>query len=455
MNEKKYEEFIKRHSVNGKYDPKKGLEGLLSCLTPDPKGIVLLAMAEKRWYFNCNQLYRDVQNFMKRNSLEKKFPISFNGVWAYCEFKNKKNKEHKELVDGSLVEIGAVVKQLNLDENKYAYQISDAGIELARPLVLKAIEFVHKARNSKVPHRYDSMGRILGSVNSTSPTKKRRPSGVYKFVKFLYENPGQHRITDIASELEEGLDRVSIIAANLGYCGVVDYESMMKEIEGKRPKGWSVYVLNDEKLLEKSDEEIWKEVKNINDRFDYPGHLKKVFNFIKEKSKEDKEYKYEWNELSEELKIPESKISRCLSLLSKIGLLKSEEFKGREIRSKVEANDLTKLFYETVLQPAYELATNLDSGLIKATFEPEWIEEFLENYNEERSYIGPEGGNKVRKAIIKVLREESELKLDAIAEKVSEKLGRKLRPSGCRRQIEALKGKIEKTKKGWYRLKQG
>jgi hypothetical protein len=154
MNEKKYEEFIKRHSVNGKYDPEKGLEGLLSCLTPDPKSIVLLAMAEKRWYFNCNQLYRDVQNFMEENGLEKKFPISFKSVWAYCEFKNKKNKEP---VDGSLVEIGAVVKQLNIDENKYAYQISDAGIELARPLVLKAIEFVHKARNSKVPHRYDSM----------------------------------------------------------------------------------------------------------------------------------------------------------------------------------------------------------------------------------------------------------------------------------------------------------
>jgi hypothetical protein len=451
MNEKKYEEFIKRHSVDGRYDPEKGLEGLLSCLTPDPKGIVLLAMAEKRWYSNSTELYQDVLNFMERNGLEKKFPINFSSVWAYCEFKNKKNKE---LVDGSLVEIGAVVKQLNLDENKYAYQISDAGIELARPLILKAVEFVHKARNSGISHSYDSMWRIFSNVHSPSPTKKRRPLAVYKFVKFLIENPGQHRITDMVNELgKKHFYLVPDIAAALG--GIVDYESMVKEKEGKKPKGWSVYVLNDEGLLEKSDEEIWKEIKKISDRFNDRGYLIKVFNFIK--SKEDKEYKYERNELSKELKIPESKISCCLSLLSKIGLLKSGEFRGGEICSKVEANDLTKLFYETVLQPAYELANSLNPGLIKTTFEPEWIEEFLENYNEERSQIGPEGGEEVRKAIIKVLREVDELKRNVIAEKVNEKLDRKLHASTYLHHIKALEkeGEIEKTKRGWYRLKQG
>lgn len=269
----------------------------------------------------------------------------------------------------------------------------------------------------------------------------------------MYENPGHHRITNIASELGEDCCRVSNIAANLGYCGVVNYESMMKEIEGKRLRGWSVYVLNDEGLLEKSDEEIWEEIKNINDRFDHPGYLKKVFNFIKEKSKE---YKYECNELSKELKMRKKDISHCLSLLSEIGLLKSGEFRGGEVESRVEANDLTGLFYETVLQPAYELAQSLDPSLIETTFEPEWIEEFLENYNEERSQIGPEGGEEIRKAIIKILREEDELKLDAIAEKVSEKLDRKVSVRTCQTHIKALKGKIEKkTKKGWYRLKQG
>lgn len=51
-----YQDFAGIHSDNGRYNPEKGLEGLLSVLTPDPKGVVLLAMEETRKsYYRLHQ----------------------------------------------------------------------------------------------------------------------------------------------------------------------------------------------------------------------------------------------------------------------------------------------------------------------------------------------------------------------------------------------------------------
>ena len=47
----KYSDFLSKHSNEGVYDPKKGLCGLLSILTPDTKSVVLAGMQSGTIYY--------------------------------------------------------------------------------------------------------------------------------------------------------------------------------------------------------------------------------------------------------------------------------------------------------------------------------------------------------------------------------------------------------------------
>ncbi|MEM7826876.1 MAG: hypothetical protein QXQ40_01485, partial [Candidatus Aenigmatarchaeota archaeon] len=152
-----YEDFIRKNSRNGEYDREKGENSLLSSLTPEPKATSLLFMEDGKWYSTPHELYNDILYGLERVGAGEEFPVTPATIRSYYE-----STCNGERVRGSLVNTG-IADQISirgLGKEDYAYRISDAGIELARPLILKATEFVHKARRSNIPHRYDSMWRI-------------------------------------------------------------------------------------------------------------------------------------------------------------------------------------------------------------------------------------------------------------------------------------------------------
>lgn len=448
----RYDNFVRRNSRGGVYDPELGLEAMLSCLTPDTKPVVLYGMTDGEMYFTSSQIYNDVLDVLEGIGVERRaFPVTSGAVWFYCESHDKSG----EITDGSLVDIGAVVKETVVRTPEgldFSYHISQAGIELATPLGFNAIEFVHKARNSRIGHRYDSMMKILGGVNST--TGKRRPLAVYHILKFLVEKPGYHRYMDIREAFDGTIHRsvISLILNECGHAGVIDYESAYRETGGKRPRGLITHVLADKNMLETGETETYEKAKKLRPWFYQRKNLSRVIGFIRE----NPENSYECNGLSRKLNIHPGLVSTCLSLLSDIGILKTESgFNGKEIMSRGRANDLTKMLYDIVLLPGEELAFTLNPKSIeKRVVNPEYMREYLINYQEERTYRDSQGGNEVRSAILDVLDEKGK-KLSQITEEGNRILIRERKTSAFIHNLRILKtaGLIETVEQGYYRIR--
>ncbi|MBI2017686.1 hypothetical protein HYS92_01400 [Candidatus Daviesbacteria bacterium] len=62
----RYKDFVSLHSAeNDSYNPERGLGGLLSTLTPDPKIVVLAGMDQGTIYFTAKQLYYGKRDIAK------------------------------------------------------------------------------------------------------------------------------------------------------------------------------------------------------------------------------------------------------------------------------------------------------------------------------------------------------------------------------------------------------
>jgi len=151
------------------------------------------------------------------------------------------------------VKIGAEVKQAHLlpswGDPRTGYIKSRAGSELAVPLLPYACDFVFRAGQSSIGHKFDSMWRVIGAIESK--TDRRRPWAVFKVVEFLIQHLGRNRRMDLEDELAGQIDGcvVSSVLNNLGNAGLIDYLSPDREIEGKKAKGWSRYKLKDTQKL--------------------------------------------------------------------------------------------------------------------------------------------------------------------------------------------------------------
>ena len=453
----RYQDFIMANSCDGNYSPAKGLESLLSALTPDLKVVALWAMSDGQVYHSKRKLYRSVLgNLEKKKISTGKFPLTSSALWNYCEYSYKNEK-----TEGSLVKTGAIVKDVFTDtmqEPKMGYRISDAGSELFIPLGLTAMEFVYRARDSGIPHKHDSMWRVLGSFDSS--TEKRRQIAVYKIIKFLVENDNkQYRNQDILDALKEDINpqTIKFVLNSLGNSGIINYESKGLESQGKKEKGFVTYSLADELMLQRSEEELLTDLMAIRPNSSFcsnRGYILKVLEFIKSNPNSI----YEYNDICENLSINASSISQTLKALEEMCILKREtDFKGGYggIMSKAEANELTRMFYNIVLQPAYYSATCL-MPMHRASPDRQKLRIFLENYQEERSHLGNDGGEELRLAILSVL-QKGERKWSHIYEESMDILdGRELKSKSMGRHLRRLiiEEKIEKTKSGYYHLVQ-
>lgn len=449
-----YQDFVEIHSKEGVYNPNLALVGLLSTLTPDLKGMVLWAMDDGVIYYEPRQLYSNTLSWLEQQGIDRRiFPITKKAVWYYCRLVN----QDKQVVDGSLVKIGAVVKTV---EERTAYGLSRtgymrslAGKDLAIPLISHAVEFVFRAQQTDTPPKYDSMWRILGQVSS--PTDQRRPEIVYRIIDFLVNNPGVHRKVDILNGLGDVNEaNVSNALIPLGKTGIIDYQSPMMEVEGERGKGWAQYLLEDQeenrKRLQDTDQ-LYLEIKRERRHFHLPGSLSQVAGYILQ----NPDQLHERNQLARVLKIHPPSISSILSLLESFGILKRIEhgFKGGERVSFVQANYLTNLFDELILQPARYMADTLIPQPPKPLTAPK-LAIFLDNYQQERSHIGSEGAIQVRLAIYTILDQYRQVKLSHLIQLHNQQADRELTAGAIRSQLNFLitQRLVKKTQTGFYAL---
>lgn len=422
----RYKDFTERHQVDGQYSWESGLEGLLSVLTPDSKAISLYSMPPQRVFFDSLQMSGNVLDYIENLGVSRSFPVSHRGVWAYCY-----NPQLLHL-EGSLVSIGALVKELNYptsEGEKTAYYISEAGNDLAKPLVVSAAEWVSWAGKSKISHKHDSMWKVLSGINSKEGA--RRQLSLYRLVEFLVQNPGDHRVEDVDTALRDkiGKGSTSRVITSLGKTGVIDYESPYKEMEGISPRGFVTY-----KVKHLMDfEQVLEQMGLLGIKFEAKGYIRSAINY----AEANQDNTLELNELSKRLKISQLHASRVLLMLHRVGVLDRESGFSRYVRTKTRANELTRGFYEMVLLPTKETAYSLlpaHSRILTANL----CAEFLQNFAEERSQIGPAGGEQVRAAALEIINNNDQVDLYRICKEGNQIINRDLTNRAWAHQIEHL-----------------
>lgn len=450
----RYSDFVDPERTGTPYDPKQGLERLIGVLSPDPKGITLAAMGEE-WYGSETKLQSGVFVWLRELGLPYGiWPIKArSSIWMYCQYKY----ENGEIEDGSLVHLGAVVKKIEQDPFQVLYSRSLAGAELAVPLVQQAVRFVSKAREyaeaqrlqGKPSPKFDSMWRILSSVSSK--TDQRRPLAVWSVIDFLVHNQGKHKQIDLSNEINIPTNRLSDLLPSLGSRGIIDYTSLT-EVGGRRIKGLAVFRLVDrESVIDLDPDKIYQDIRDIRRNFYERTRVARVIDYIK-KHPDD-----EYRALGEQFGIDLTHhIGTVLSSLTDLRILQRLEpgFRGKVLQSSASANDLTHLFYDLVCAPAKEVADTLSPLPLKRWDRTE-VAIYLQNYNEERSQIGPQGGEDARRLLLDILSQnEGEMKLSHITDLYNNQSNRELRTSSLKHQLKRLleSGKIEESKSGYYRL---
>ncbi len=449
----RYSDFVDPDRTGAPYDPRQGLERLMGVLSPDPKGIVLASMGQD-WYGSDSQLRSRIFDWLGELGLSSEvFPLGRESVWTYLQ-----RREKGEIVDGSLVDLGAVVKKAE-DPSQILYSRSIAGTELAIPLVQQAVKFVIKAKEyaeaqglqRKEPPRFDSMWRVIGGINSKADL--RRPLGVFDVVDFLVHKPGVHREIDLEEQTHLSKLRLAAILPALGYCGIIEYQSPEAEKAGQPGRGWSIYTLLDPKTVADLDpDRVYQEVRRIRRVYYFRTHCRRILDYIKKFPHKD----YEQSGLSEQLGIYPTIISETLSAFVDLNILQRPDpgFKGGKKVSTASANGLTHIFYDLVLAPAKDMAGNL-SPLPLKPWNREEVAIYLANYDEERSQTGAEGGEEVRVVLIRILSELGvEVKASYISDLYNERAEKRLKDSSIRDQLKKLvkSGLITNQKRGYYQI---
>ena len=437
-----YEEFLKANQ-----DPQSIIQALTSgILTPDPKGLILLAMNPKEAYTR-KELYERVLDFYGLGLIE--FPLTAGAAWGYLN--------GSKGVKGSLESIGAVVR-LRIKESggNYvtAYQKTDAGRDFGDPTVAIGTYVVNEL--SRMKAKYCSLWRILGACHSKY--EYRRGFVVSRIIKLLAENPeSKFTLTEISNELKLDQTTASHALNSLAKAGVIGYFSPHIDVEGKRNKGWAKYILAKE--LDE-DDKIIEEAKDLRPKFTSSGCLRKTIDYIRRHPNEA----FEHNKLSKELGIDPSSTSQCLSILSELGYLESQ-LKGEKTKSVVRANECTKVLWEELFGPIERVAYSLNPYDSKfrerleyyQNHEEEWknaVKRQLEIYNEERSQIGVKGGEEIRRLILLVLSQHKEgMKASHIYQKVNEISSRKLSYHSILSHLRYLEriGMVKNLERGYYR----
>lgn len=451
----RYKDFMDPKRLGSPYDPRQGLERLMGVLSPDPKGMVLAAMGYD-WYGNSSQLQNSVLAWLEERGLPKGiWPITRSPTWWYCEQINR----DEEILDGSLVDLGAVVKKAE-DPLQVLYSRSAAGAELAVPLVQQAVEFVSRATEyterqklkGQIPHKFNSMWRVIGAVNSK--TDQRRPLAVWEIIDFLYHNRGKHRQIDVQNQTHISQARLGKIIQSLGNSGIIDYKSPQIEVEGQRGRGWAGFRLNNQQsVIDLDSNSVYRRIKDIRKDFEYPTYLSRIIDYMKKHPNGE----YEYHVLAEELGVSPTYVSRILTLLGNLGLLSrlNPSFKDRTVMA-VSANDLTFLFYDLVCAPAKDVADTL-SSLPLQPWDRSKVAIYLKNYNEERSHIGSQAGKEVRSLLLDILSEgREEMKLSHIIDLYNNRAEIELSAPAIIGQLQNLlkAGKIQKPRLRYYKLVQ-
>lgn len=446
-----YRDFVDTYSNEGRYMPERATGGLLSALTPDIKPIVLAGMSEGQLYIPYSrEIYYDALRYINNNWELTNLPITRISAWNYCQLRNYAG----ETAAGSLVAVGAVVKEVDL-AGVTGYMASRVGRELVPPLFYQSVHFVNQARSSNIPHAFDSMWKLLGFIGSPNPDS-RRPTAIVKVIEFLAQNRGIFRETDLIEELGIAIHQGQHVLQSLGATGVITYDSPQQERGGMKGRDWSRYLLseqyqeNPDQLREIVDS-LYSQIQRSKKYFTNKGHLTRIVDFIATYPQE----RYSSHLFKAQLSLNSLNISSgILKALYTIGILDQadKDLMGGAKQSKTSGNDLTKMFYDMVIAPTQETAQTLSP--VPARFPTiREMESYLENYQEEKPNLGQQGGEDARTLILRILTEQGSLKRSHLRELYNQG-ERTLSPQGLSNQLKELiqEGKVEVVSKSVYRV---
>lgn len=433
------------------------VEALTSGLiTPDTKGIALWSLEPGEAY-TLNGITENVCNFTGID--RKEFPFNKDTLWYYFDCFRE--------TPGILYNIGTVARckvkcKSRGEYNRVtAYKKTDAAIDIFDPLVARYCNLVNrwmKRPEGKRP-KFFSAYKIIGGPNGPKG-KMKRGWGDLLVVKLLAENPDEEFARKDIIE-KTGLDDSVVFYTlnSLERAGMIEYESLFREKEGKKQGGGIKYwIKNPEGLKDLCPEEVFKKTERKLSRSRYRSYLSKTIDYINKNPGKE----YGRDKTSGELGVDGSYISCCLGLLNDLGYLES---RFRDRFSVARANENTvELWYE-LLEPIEAVSRTADPGsypgfrdmLDNYSDKGEKLEKDVRNwlwvYQKERTNRGPVGGKKLRKTILEILPRHKNMKLSQIHEEFNERVDREMGDGAIRRHINILmeEGSIEKREgRGMY-----
>ena len=412
-------------------------------LTPDPKGHVIGSMESGKAY-GRNGFYTGVKEY---DGLDR-FPVQAYAVWVYLDGHHNRQSEGHLHLSGLVSRVEDSV-----------YQLTDAGKDLAKPIVARGTWFVNellrlsnKFPEAKKPKFY-SLARILGAGHKSPEAARRRGYGIYQVVRYLIENPGIHSKRKLAEKLK--IQELRDILNSLGYSRMIDYKAPQRDRDGRRVSDWREYTVVNPKQFSRLEIEAMQAPARAQIA------LKKIVDFIKSELPNKTRTRYTANILSERLEIyGPGLVSKILSFLERLGCLESEPW------SEASANRVTELFWNTLLEPIGAIAEHMDPNSVSTLNDQQEIyqanpvlglehrQRQLEVYAHERSYSGPKKGEEVRQSIRDFLSGGDPKKLSHISQWVNEMPEVHISSKGVGRQLENLigLGEVMSVGDGYYRL---
>jgi hypothetical protein len=411
--------LVRTHSLNGVYKPELALKSVLELLARDAKALTLYTMQRKQHPKTVGEIRKGVPPWLKSIGVPSRlFRTGENTVKHYFWSENLR-EDGLSIGPGQLVSAGFVERSAFIEYGFEVskYKITPAGEDLIKPIIASAINFIHYAVNLNGKPLNASLYRILG--------ERERPFLVYELLRYMMEMAGAAPRTTgtIVAYFKDrySVETIRRTLSDLGKCGIIDYTStgtIRSSAEDKADKhSFMRFELKDIKLLSYDESQMRRKVMSRRLHRVPPQCFVAAAQMFWDVKKEG-DPSPSGNEIGT---LTVSRVAEML--VEKYGIMRltAEHYASEILRvfsdlkaiapvegingtrkSIVQPNELTHVFYNTVLKPArYTMFGLVPDERLNPTLAKEAVETFISNYERHKSGKGDPGNHGARRILRK------------------------------------------------------
>ncbi len=450
------------HSNGFRYDPERGIESILLCMSSDPRALILHVMEPHRTY-RAFEIAKALNSYLSSTGIaEDMHGIDAAAIRGHLRA-NSGSIGGEGWRDGELVTTSALQKFIVHDEkgDHPAYALTQAGVTIFKPIADLSIAFVASLQNREGSNKYESLHKIIGA--------RGRSYAVYCIVRYLAKH-GECTMAQLTKHYEGKVSYCTLRTAvsDMAREGVLNFSSAFGPRNPRRLLNAS-YQLNGIAAMQKSDDEIKRIAFQNRARSgpkNTPNIKGKYLNEIIDIVLKDPNVVLTRDMLIDHLIVKYgvteatayTNVVGSLALLVRIEFLKcTSPFSYRKV-SKITPNEFTRYLNDNFFVHVEDIAYRLDNALCPLiSITGDQARSFAITNAREKKGSGNRPNQKTRDALLKTLEGAGPKgwHFDTIARKASPLAGKKLGGTAIRRRYLrefVEEGIAVRHQKGFYSL---